>query len=90
MKEITQQNLVNAFGGESMAHMRYLHFANQAERENYLNIARVFKGISHAEYVHAGDNFKELDHLDGDFVANSGGTFGPGKSAKNLNLVIAF
>ncbi len=88
MKEITQQNLVNAFGGESMAHMRYLHFANQAEKENYPNVARLFKGISHAEYVHAGDHFKKLDHLDGGFVANSGGTFGPGKSAKNLNLAI--
>ena len=89
MKQMTEQHLINAFGGESMAHMRYLHFANQAEKEKYPNVARLFRAISHAEYVHAGDHYRELRHLDGGFVANSGGTFGPGDTAKNLKLAIA-
>ncbi len=89
MKEITQQHLINAFGGESQAHMRYLHFAVQAEKEGYPNIARLWNAISHAEYVHAGDHYNELKHLDGGFVANSMAAFGPGDTVKNLGHSVA-
>jgi len=89
MKKMTEQHLINAFGGESQAHMRYLHFANQAEREKFDNVARLFRAIAHAEYIHAGDHYRELRHLDGGFVANSMAAFGPGDSNKNLKLAIA-
>ena len=89
MKKMTEQNLINAFGGESQANMRYLHFAAQAEKENFNNVTRLFKAISHAEYVHAGDHYQELKHLDGGFVANSMAAFGPGDTKKNLKLAIA-
>jgi rubrerythrin len=89
MKKMTEQNLINAFGGESQAHMRYLHFANQAEKEDYPNVARLFRAIAHAEFVHAGDHYRELKHLDGGFVANSMAAFGPGDTQKNLGLAIA-
>jgi rubrerythrin len=89
MKKITEQHLINAFGGESQAHMRYLHFGNQAEKEKFNNVARLFRAIAHAEYVHAGDHYRELKHLDGGSVANSMGVFGPGNSLKNLKLAIA-
>jgi len=89
MKEMTQQNLINAFGGESMANMRYRHFANQADKESYPNVARLFRAVAHAEYVHAGDHYREISHLDGGFVANSMGAFGPGDTVKNLGLAIA-
>ncbi|MGQ3684740.1 MAG: rubrerythrin family protein [Candidatus Loosdrechtia sp.] len=88
MKAITEQHLINAFGGESQAHMRYLHFANQADKENFSNVARLFRAISHAEYIHAGDHFRELVHLEGGFVANSMAAFGPGDTKKNLRLAI--
>jgi len=88
MKKITEQHLINAFGGESQAHMRYLHFANQAEKEKYSNVARLFRAIAHAEYIHAGDHYQELKHLGGGFVANSMAAFGPGDSLKNLKLAI--
>lgn len=88
MKQMTEQNLINAFGGESMAHMRYLHFANQAEKEDYPNVARLFRGIAHAEYIHAGDHYREVKHLKGGVVANSMGAFGPGDTGKNLGLAI--
>ncbi len=88
MKSITQQHLINAFGGESMAHMRYLHFANIAEKEKYPNVARLFKAIAFAEYIHVGNHYRELRHLDGGTGANSGGTFGPGDTLKNLNLAL--
>ncbi|MGQ9632219.1 MAG: rubrerythrin family protein [bacterium] len=89
MRQITEQNLINAFGGESMAHMRYLHFANQAEKDKFPNVARLFRAIAYAEYVHAGDHYREIKHLDGGFVANSMGAFGPGDTSKNLKLAIA-
>lgn len=89
MKKMTEQHLINAFGGESQAHMRYLHFANQADRDSFPNVARLFRAIAHAEYVHAGDHYRELRHLDGGFVANSMAAFGPGDTKKNLKLAIA-
>jgi len=89
MRMMTEQNLINAFGGESQAHMRYLHFANQAEKEKLSNVTRLFRAIAHAEYIHAGDHYRELRHLDGGFVANSMAAFGPGDTKKNLKLAIA-
>src|SRR4030067_3488772 len=88
MKKMTEQHLINAFGGESQANMRYLHFADQAEKEKLINTARLFRAISHAEYVHAGDHYRELKHLEGGFVANSMAAFGPGDTKKNLKLAI--
>jgi rubrerythrin len=89
MKQMTQQHMINAFGGESMANMRYRHFALQAEKENYPNVARLFIAVAHAEFIHAGDHYRELDHLDDGFAANSMGTFGPGETIKKLGLAIA-
>jgi len=89
MRMMTEQNLINAFGGESQAHMRYLHFANQAEKEKLSNVTRLFRAIAHAEYIHAGDHYRELRHLNGGYVANSMAAFGPGDSMKNLKLAIA-
>ncbi len=89
MKLSTQQNMINAFGGESQANMRYLHFATQAEKENFPNVARLFRAIARAEYIHAGDHYRCLKHLDGGFVANSMAAFGPGDTSKNLKLAIA-
>lgn len=89
MRKITEQNLINAFGGESQAHMRYLHFADQAEKEEFSNVARLFRAIAYAEYIHAGDHYRELRHLDGGYVANSMAAFGPGDTKKNLGLAIA-
>ena len=31
MRQMTEQNMINAFGGESMANMRYRHFATRAD-----------------------------------------------------------
>jgi len=69
--------------------MRYLHFADQADREHFPNIGRLFRAIACAEQIHAGDHYNELKHLDGGFVANSMAAFGPGDTKKNLRLAIA-
>lgn len=89
MNAMTQQNLINAFGGESMAHMRYSQFADKAEREKFPHVARLFRAIAYAEFIHAGDHYRELRHLNDGYVANSMGAFGPGDTLKNLGLAIA-
>jgi rubrerythrin len=86
---MTEQHLINAFGGESQANMRYRHFALQAEKEKFPNVARLFNAISHAEFIHAGDHYRELKHLNEGRVANSMAAFGPGDTSKNLGLAIA-
>ncbi|HKJ86488.1 MAG TPA: rubrerythrin family protein [Spirochaetia bacterium] len=89
MKQTTEQNMINAFGGESMAHMRYRHFAEQADKDGFSNVARLFRAIADAEYIHAGDHYREVRHLDNGYIANSMGAFGPGDTSKNLGLAIA-
>ena len=60
MKEMTRENLQAALAGESQAAIKYLAFADRAEREGKPNIARLFRAISHAEQVHAINHLREL------------------------------
>jgi len=89
MKQTTEQNMINAFGGESQAHMRYLRFAEAAIKENFPNVSRLFVAIAEAERIHAFDHYEELTHLDTGRVAMSMAAFGPGDTVKNLGLSIA-
>ncbi len=65
MRKMTESNLQAAFAGESQAHMRYLIFADKAEKEGHANVARLFKAIAFAEQVHATNHFKNLDGIGG-------------------------
>ena len=56
----TQENLQVAFAGESQANRRYLFFAEQAEKEGYPQIARLFRAVAEAETVHAHNHFKAM------------------------------
>lgn len=38
----TEQNLINAFAGESQARNRYTYFAKKAKEEGYEQIAEIF------------------------------------------------
>ncbi|SPD74655.1 Rubrerythrin-2 [uncultured Desulfobacterium sp.] len=49
----TLENLREAFAGESQANRRYLAYAKQAEKEGYLQIAKLFRAAAAAETVHA-------------------------------------
>jgi rubrerythrin len=71
MKTMTAENLHAALAGESQAHIKYLAFAAQADKENKPNIARLFRAIAYAEQVHAINHLKELGGI-GDTVANLG------------------
>ncbi len=65
MRRMTEGNLKAAFAGESQAHMRYLIFAEAAEREGKPNIARLFRAIAYAEKVHAQNHLRELGMIKG-------------------------
>ena len=60
MKPMTEQNVQDAFAGESQAHMKYLAFAKQAEKEGYPNVARLFRAVASAEEKHAHYHLKIL------------------------------
>lgn len=57
----TTDNLKTAFAGESQANSKYRVFAERAEREGLPMIAKLFRGISAAEQIHATNHLKALD-----------------------------
>jgi len=65
MRNMTEGNLKGAFAGESQAHMRYLAFADKAEKEGFPNIARLFRAVSFAEQVHATGHLRTLGGIAG-------------------------
>ena len=49
----TNENLQEAFAGESQANRKYLAFAKQADKDGYSQVARLFRAAAEAETVHA-------------------------------------
>ncbi len=56
----TEQNLKNAFAGESQANRKYLAFAKKAEEEGYVQVAKLFRAAAAAETIHAHNHLREL------------------------------
>ena len=81
---MTAENLRAAYGGESMAHMRYLVWGEAAEKEGFPKIAKLFRAVSHSEWVHARNHFTVLDGEIGDHPVTAGGVFGLKSTADNL------
>jgi len=75
MKKMTKANLEAAFAGESQAHLKYMIFADKAEREGFPNVARLFRANAYAEQVHATNHFRTLGYL-GKTVENLAAAFG--------------
>lgn len=65
----TEQNLQEAFAGESQANRKYLAFADKAEREGYKQAARLFRAAAHAETIHAHAHLRAMKGI-GDTAAN--------------------
>ena len=65
----TEQNLRNAFSGESEARNKYTYFASVAKKEGYEQMAALFLKTADNEKEHAKMWFKELAGL-GDTPAN--------------------
>jgi rubrerythrin len=78
----SEQNLKDAFAGESQANRRYLYFARRADIEGYPEVGGLFRDISEAETGHA------FGHLD--FLKESGDpATGEPIGATDLNLKAA-
>lgn len=64
MKELkgtkTEQNLREAFAGESMAHTKYLYYASKAKKDGYVQIGNLFEETAKNEREHAKIWFKLL------------------------------
>ncbi|NLM46776.1 MAG: rubrerythrin family protein [Firmicutes bacterium] len=85
---MTADFLRSAYGGESMAHMRYLIWAEMAEKEQLPNIGRLFRAIACAEWAHANNHFRVLKEQVGDATVAAGAVFGAGKTVDNLQGAI--
>ena len=59
----TEQNLRDAFAGESQARNKYTYFASKAKKEGYEQIAALFLKTAENEKEHAKMWFKELDGI---------------------------
>lgn len=57
----TEQNLLNAFAGESQACVKYQYYASQAKKDGYVKIQNIFEETSKNEKEHAKLWFKLLN-----------------------------
>ncbi len=80
----TQENLKEAFAGESQANRRYLYFAQKADIEGYPDVAALFRSVAEGETGHAFGHFDFLAEV-GDPV--TGVPVGP--TEDNLKSAIA-
>lgn len=72
---VTENNLQEAFAGESQANRKYLAFAKQADRDGYPQVARLFRAAAAAETIHAHAHLRAMK--------------GVGSTAENLQAAIA-
>ena len=62
-KSRTKKNLLAAFAGESQARNKYTYFAEQARKENYHYIAKMFEESAENEKQHAKNHFELLNGI---------------------------
>ena len=70
----TEDNLKEAFAGESQANRKYLAFAQQAEKDGFANVAKLFRTAAEAETIHAMGHFNAMG--------------GVGTTAENLQAAV--
>ena len=80
----TEQNLKDAFAGESQANRRYLYFANKADVEGQNDVAMLFRSTAEGETGHAHGH---LDYLAE--VGDPATDLPIGSSANNLKAAVA-
>ena len=72
----TDDNLREAFAGESQANRRYTFFAEKAEKEGLKQVARLFRAAAEAETVHARNHFNAMDGVGSSVDNLSAGVIG--------------
>ena len=59
----TEENLKDAFSGESQANRRYLYFAQKADVEGYNDVSAVFRSTAEGETGHAHGHLEYLEEV---------------------------
>ncbi len=59
----TQDNLMAAFAGESQANRKYLAFAQQADKEGFPAIGKLFRAAAEAETIHAHAHLRNAGYV---------------------------
>jgi rubrerythrin len=59
----TDQDLKDAFEGESKANRLYLAFAKKAEEEGFMQTAKLFRAAAQAETVHAHNHLRVMGQV---------------------------
>ncbi len=80
----TQENLKQAFAGESQANRRYLYFASKADVEGYNDVSAVFRSTAEGETGHAHGHLEYLEQ-----VGDPATGLPIGSTEKNLRASIA-
>ena len=80
----TEDNLKEAFAGESQANRRYLYFAQKADVEGYNDVAAVFRSTAEGETGHAHGHLEFLEA-----VGDPATGLPMGNTATNLQASIA-
>ena len=80
----TEQNLRDAFAGESQANRRYLYFANKADIEGQNDVAALFRSTAEGETGHAHGHLEFLEAV-GDPATN----LPIGRTRENLKAAVA-
>ncbi|MEZ5668108.1 MAG: rubrerythrin family protein [Alphaproteobacteria bacterium] len=80
----TEQNLKDAFAGESQANRRYLYFAQKADVEGYNDVATVFRSTAEGETGHAHGHLEFLREVGDPATGEPIGT-----TVQNLKAAVA-
>jgi rubrerythrin len=80
----TEQNLKDAFAGESQANRRYLYFANKADIEGQNDVAALFRSTAEGETGHAHGHLEFLET-----VGDPATGLPIGSSRQNLTAAVA-
>ena len=80
----TEQNLKDAFAGESQANRRYLYFAAKADVEGYNDVSAVFRSTAEGETGHAHGHLEYLE-VSGDHATG----LPIGSTSDNLKAAVA-
>ena len=80
----TEQNLKDAFAGESQANRRYLYFAQKADVEGYNDVSSVFRSTAEGETGHAHGHLEYLEETGDPATGEPIGT-----TAANLKAAVA-
>jgi len=59
----TEDNVQEAFGGESKANRRYTLYAEKAEKDGYPQVAKLFRAVAEAEMVHIRNHLNVIDAI---------------------------